>query len=422
MLAFFIVLFGAAGSAPAQDWPQWRGPARNGIAAGVKLPRTLPAELKQRWQIDAGLGHSSPLVVGNVVYIFARQGEDEVVLASRLSDGREIWRQLYAAPYQVNPAAIDHGPGPKATPVVAGGRIYTFGISGVLSSWNAKTGRKIWQKEFGKQFEFTSPLYGVASSPLIDGGRCIAYVGGHDHGALVALDARTGLPRWSWDGDGPAYTSPIVAELSGARQVITQSQTASIGVDAETGELLWKIPFHTDYDQNSVTPVVFGESVIFSGLALGVTRYRVEKQNGKWRTEKIWENKEVSMYMSSPVLSGERLYGFSHRQKGQLFALDVTTGKTLWTSDGRLGENMALIRTGGVIWGLSTTSELFAFADTPKKFDVLARYQVADTPTWAHPVILTGGVLVKDESKLTYWEFPKVSAEARLPQPPKKGG
>ena len=109
------------------------------------------------------------------------------------------------------------------------------------------------------------------------------------------------------------------------------------------------------------------------------------------------------MYMSSPVLSGERLYGYSHRQKGQLFALDVTTAKTLWTSDGRMAENAALIRTGKVIWCLTTEAELIAFADTASKFEVLARYKVAETPTWAHPVILSGGVLVKDESKLTLW-------------------
>src|SRR5262249_30501956 len=162
------------------------------------------------------------------------------------------------------------------------------------------------------------------------------------------------------------------------------------------GKVLWKIPFQTEYDQNSVTPLVHEGSVVLSGMNKGIARYRIEKQDDEWATDEIWQNKEVSLYMSSPLAVGERLFGFSHRQKGQLFALDLTTGSTLWTSEGRMGDNASLVKAGNVLWALTTTSDLVVFRDSDKQFDVLARYKVAETPTWAHPVILSSGVVVKD--------------------------
>jgi outer membrane protein assembly factor BamB len=154
-----------------------------------------------------------------------------------------------------------------------------------------------------------------------------------------------------------------------------------------------------------VTPVVYQQSVICSGYNRGIDRYRIEKQGDTWVTDKIWENKEVSLYMCTPVTSGERLFGFSHRQKGQLFALDITTGRTLWTSEGRMADNASLIRTGDVVWALTTQAELVLFRDSDQQFEELARYKVAESPTWAHPLVTAGSVLIKDETKLTKWRF-----------------
>src|SRR6201990_2765785 len=148
---------GVAPVAAAVEWPQWRGPNRDGLALGVNAPAAWPKELKQNWRVTVGIGHSSPVVSGGVIYQFARQGEDEVLIALHTSNGKELWRAgAVPAPYTVNPAARGHGKGPKSTPVVASGRVYTLGIAGLLSAHDAKTGRLVWRKDFSKQFPLTS--------------------------------------------------------------------------------------------------------------------------------------------------------------------------------------------------------------------------------------------------------------------------
>ncbi|HEX3727311.1 MAG TPA: PQQ-binding-like beta-propeller repeat protein, partial [Pirellulales bacterium] len=160
-----------------QQWPQWRGPHRDGQAPAVKLPSPLPKELEPQWQAEVGLGHSSPIVAGDKIYVLSRRGDNETVACLNLSTGKELWQQAYAAPYQVHPAAASHGKGPKSTPLVADGRLFTLGISGILTCWDARTGKQFWQREFSKQFEKTSPLYGAAMSPVVDADKCIVHVG-----------------------------------------------------------------------------------------------------------------------------------------------------------------------------------------------------------------------------------------------------
>jgi outer membrane protein assembly factor BamB len=387
------------------DWPQWRGPARDGVTAD--LARTAwPSALRPAWKVSVGMGHSAPVVAGARAYLFSREGEEETLQAFELASGKQVWRQAYAAPYSVNSAAFAHGPGPKATPAVAAGRVFTFGISGVLSTYDAASGRVVWRKEFFKEFPYTSPLYGAAQSPVVDGGRVIVHVGGGGNGALTAFDAATGAVVWAWKGDGPAYASPVVAEIAGTRQVITFTESLLVGVAADTGRLLWKVPFTTDYTQNAVTPVVQGNLILFSGLDHPVQALRVVASKGSgWTTEKVWENPDVALYMSSPVLAAGRLYGFSHRRKGQLFCLDAATGKTLWLADGRQGENASLVMAGGTLLALTTEGELIVADAGGAAFKVLKRYTVADSPTWAHLAVVGDGVLVKDERNLAYLRF-----------------
>ena len=392
-------------SAGNGDWPQWRGPARDGVAPNLAARATWPAVLRPAWKVDVGLGHSSPVVADGRIYVFARDGEQETLHAFELATGKRVWRQAYAAPYTVNSAAFVHGPGPKATPVMAGGRVFAFGISGILSAFDAASGRVVWRKELGKEFPSTAPIYGAAQSPVVDRGRVIVHVGGGGGGALTAFDAETGAVVWAWKGDGPGYGAPVVVEIAGTRQVITLTESLLVGVAADSGRLLWKVPFTTEYTQNAVTPVVQGNVVIVSGLDHPVRALRVVAKGGGWTAETVWENPDVALYMSSPVLVAGRLYGFSHRRKGQFFCLDAATGKTLWLSEGRQRDNASLVAAGGAILALVTDGELIVFEAGGAAFKVLRRYTVADWPTWAHLAVVGDGILVKDAGSLAYLRF-----------------
>jgi outer membrane protein assembly factor BamB len=398
-----ILVSQASGS--AQDWPQWRGPNRDGIVQGFASRAEWPQSLRPRWKVTVGAGHSSPVVVGARVYLHSRQGEREVVSALDLGTGKILWQDSHEVRYQVNPAAASHGAGPKSTPVVALGNVYTFGISGTLSCLDAQTGKVRWRKSFAGEFPETAAFFGSAMSPLVDGDIVIAHVGGPGKGAIRAFDASTGNLRWSWDGDVPAYASPVVLTAGGIRQIVTQTSRFVVGLSLASGDLLWSVPFTTQYDQNSVTPLVYKDALVVSGLARGIQLLRPVKRGTQWGVESVWERDEPSMYMSSPVLMGDLMFAFSHRNRGQIVCLDPATGTTLWATEGRQGENMSLVAAGDLVFALTTDAQLIVFRKNPAAFDPVRRYDVAGSPTWAHPVVLTGGILIKDESTLAFWSF-----------------
>jgi outer membrane protein assembly factor BamB len=399
----------------AQDWPQWRGPNRDGNVSGAVIPASWPKTLKEQWKVTVGIGHSSPVVANGKIYVFARQGDEEVLLSLDAVTGKEIWRSSQPIAYEMHPAATGHGKGPKSTPVIYKGNVYTFGISGVLSCHDARTGKVKWRQEFSKQFPKTSPLFGTAMSPIIDSGLLIAHVGGHDKGALTAFDPETGTVKWSNDVDGPAYSSPIVVTLGGKRQLVTSTQRNVIGVDIASGKLLWKLPAKSQYDENSVTAVAFKDMVIFAREGQGLTAVRLVQSAVKdgldLEAQEVWNNKENQMYLNSPVLVGNTLFGLSPLKKGQFFAIDADTGKTLWQGAGRMGENAAILNLGGKVLLLLTNDAnlIMLPADasgSAKGYAPIAQYTVASSPTWAHPVLLGRQLLIKDEQTLSSLEIP----------------
>jgi outer membrane protein assembly factor BamB len=389
----------------SEEWPQWRGPMRDGSLPSFHEPKVWPEKLSKQWTIAIGKGHSSPIYAASRIYVLSRQQENEVVSSIKPEDGKVLWTQAYSAPYKVNPAAEAHGDGPKSTPVFAGGKVYTLGISGILSCFNAATGEVIWRKDFSKQFQQTSPTFGTAMSPVVDNGLLIAHVGGNNSGALTAFDAESGEVKWAWSGDGPGYASPVITTTGGVRQVVTQTQQNIVGVDEASGELLWQIPFSTPYVQNIVTPVFFRSTLIYSGLSKGTFGVAVTKARGQWTTTELWNNQEVSMYMSSPVLSGNLLFGFSHKNKGQFFCLDANTGKTQWVSDPRQGDNAAILQVGQRLLFLKDDAELIVAQVSAKSFEPIRKYKVAENPIWAHPLVLEKGIVIKDAESLAFWSF-----------------
>jgi outer membrane protein assembly factor BamB len=387
-------------AATITDWPQWRGPKRDG-SVDAPLPAEWPEALKKRWETPVGTGHASPVVSGNRVVVIAREGDQELVRALDGATGKEIWRAEYPAPYVINPAAQSHGPGPKSTPAIAGGRVFTFGIGGILSAFDLASGRLIWRVPAPAVL----PQYGTATSPLVDGASIIVHVGGHDSGALTSFDAATGKPRWQWNGDGPGSGSPIIATFGGVRQVIAQTQKLLVGLNASNGALLWQVPFTTDFDQNAFTPIVFQDLLINAGLDQPLTAIRPKLDGGKWIAETVWTNLQTPMFMSSPVLIGATLYGLTLRSKGQFVAIDATSGTTLWNTQGREGENASML--GSRSWLLASTTDgnLVVARANPQKYEEVRRYQIAQSALWAHPAIAGSSIIVKDVDKVICWSF-----------------
>jgi len=389
----------------AADWPQWRGSNRDGVSRDFAAPSTWPATLRENWKVTVGEGHSSPVTSEGRVYVLARQGEEEVVLCLDAATGKQIWRASYAAAYAMNPAAVGHGKGPKSTPVVSGGKLFALGINGVLSCFDSKSGTLKWRKEFSKQYPNTSPLYGTAMSPIVANRLCIVHVGGHDKGALTAFDVETGAEKWANTEDGPAYSSPVLATLAGESQLVTYTQSHVLGVSATSGKLLWKMANKVPYDVNSVSPVVYKDLVIFSIFEKGVGAVRLSRQGDRLVPREVWRNAAYESYMNTPVLAGNRLAGFSYKKKGQFFCLDADTGKTLWESAGRMGENAAILNAGDLFFFLTDEAKLFVLRSSAASFAPVKEYEVASTSTWAHPVLVGNRILVKDKMSLAALAF-----------------
>ena len=381
------------------DVTQWRGPNRDGVVQGFTAPQAWPEMLVKRWTVEVGTGYATPLVVGNRVFVFSRLGENETMTALDGDSGTVVWQQSYPAPFAMNPATKAHGPGPKSTPVYFNGRLYSIGMTGVVTAWDAASGKQVWQKPgTGVAMEYTSHSF----SPLVDAGRVIFHVGGKDKGALTAFDLTTGDVRWSWAGDGPGYASPIVADLGGTRQIIVPTQAKLVSVDAATGALLWERPLVHQFSSNAITPIVYGQAVIVAGTG-PLMEIAVARRGTQWTTEQVWENTDLPLRFTTAVLAGDTLFGMSGRNAGQYYAMDARSGKALWTSDGRQAAHASIARSGDLVLSLESDGELVVLRNSATGFEPLRRYKVSETETWAQPAFSGNRILVKDVMSLTLW-------------------
>jgi len=356
--------------------------------------------LTQKWKVEVGLGYATPLVVGNRIYQFARKGDREVMMGIDADSGKVLWETGYSAVFTPMSAAAPHGPGPKSTPVFFNGRLYSIGMTGIVTAYDAASGKQLWQKPGSA----TVPMYTSHSfSPIVNGGNVIFHLGGHDEGAITAFDLASGDVRWSWRGDGPGYGSPVLAEFSGTRQIVTITQGKLVGIDVTSGALLWERPFVSPNFTNTNTPIVASDLVIVSSGTIPTSAYRVSKKGTQWVVETAWENPDVPMRLSDAVVVGETLFGISTRNAGQYFAVDVKTGKTLWTSEGRQAAHAAIARSGDLLFSMEEDGELVVARNSRTAFEPLHRYKLSDAATWAQPSYSGNRVFVKDVSTLALW-------------------
>jgi outer membrane protein assembly factor BamB len=392
----FLLLPAFAHSA---DWPQWRGPNRDGVVQDVKVPDKWPKALKEEWKVTVGEGVSSPALVGENVYVFTRQKDEEFVLCLDLATGKTHWKsEPYKAPYDWWPGEGNFSKGPRSTPTVAGGRIYTSGVSGVLSCWDARNGKLLWRTEATQR-----PPYGGPASPLVTDGLCIVHLGRggrDDKDGLTAFDAATGEVKWRFaDGSGPGYGSPLLVELAGERQVVAFTSWDLLGVSSTTGKKLWAVK--VDGSEKNCTPVLYKDLIIYADYKERPRAIRLEKGEKGITPKEIWKGDGPTPYMSSPVREGDLLFGMSARGRGCFFCLDATNGKTLWESEEKeVFGYAAIVNAKSVLLFLTPRGRLVVVKPNGKEYELIAEYKVSDRQTWAHPIFLGDRILIRDEQTL----------------------
>ena len=406
ILTFLMLNTAQLASAADAYWPGWLGPERNGWVRDFQPPARWPEKLQRGWQIEVGTGYGSPLVAGGRVYQHARQANEEVLWCLDLASGSVKWRSAYSTPFKIGGGGERHGKGPKSSPVLADGRVFTMSITGSLTAWDADSGTQLWTRNYDSQFKKSHPYWGASTSPIVDGPRVIVHFGTDERGALAALDVATGKELWSLGKDGPSYSSPLLVELHGVRQIVEWNHRALVGVESKTGRKLWEFPFpHVGSDQNMPTPTVHNGRILLGGENRGVYSLQPQLSDGVWTVKRRWHQKQVALDMSSAVINGDLLYGFSHYGRGRLFCLEPNTGEVLWQGPGRTGRNVMFLSIPHHIVALINDGKLKVIRANGKRFETLASYQVAPGETWAPPVLLPGGILVKDLKTLTLWSL-----------------
>jgi outer membrane protein assembly factor BamB len=382
-------------TAATTDWPQWRGPNRD-AKAQLTAPAEWPKQLTQKWKVTTGASDASPALVGDHLYTVARRGAAEVTLCLNANDGKAIWETPFEPGVSVTGAASPH-PGPRASPAVGEGKVVTLGVSGVLSCYDADTGKLVWRKDSSMY-----PRFYAASSPLIADGVCVAQLGNESKGTVVAFDLADGKPKWTAEGEGTAYASPVLATIDGVKQLVAQTDKALVGLSWADGKQLWKVETPKQrMAQNATSPVVDSSTIYYTGQGSGTKAVQVEKQGDAFATKELWSNDKVGGVFNTPVLKADKLFGLSNM--GNYYCLDAKTGKTLWTSPDRHGERGfgSVIDAGSVLVGLTNKGQLVVFKPSDKAFESVATYQVGDAPIYGTPVLSGNRIFVQSQQSMT---------------------
>jgi outer membrane protein assembly factor BamB len=383
----------------SQDWPQWRGMARDSKVAGFKAPAAWPSELKQEWKVQVGFGDASPVLVGGKLYLNTRQGDDEAVLCLDAVTGKELWKTLYRSPAVTGPAGSH--PGPRSTPAVSNGKVVTFGATAILSCLDAATGKVLWKRENPAN---AYPQFYTGMSPLIIDNMCIAHIGTKDNGEVIALDLKTGAEKWKSSGDGPAYASPSVLTIDGKKLLIVQTEKNLIALNLSDGKLIWQIA--TPVQQrfyNCVSPYINDAVIYYTGQGNGMKAVKVEKSGNGYAAKELWSNPDVGAKWNTPVLKDGYLYGFTDQKR--IYCINAESGKTAWVDNAVNSDFASIVDCGQVIIGLPSTANLIVLKPDPSAYSQIAKYKVSETPIYAFPVIAGNLIYIKDAESLTLYKI-----------------
>jgi outer membrane protein assembly factor BamB len=386
-------------SLSAADWPQFLGPNRDNSTPEVVAPWT--GDLKPLWKKPVGEGHSSPVVANGLVYVFyqPKKGDSDELASFDAMTGELKW----ATNYDRKPFKPLFGNGPRSTPLVSGDMIYTFGGTGVMAGWNLKTGDVAWKVDTLTEFKTTNLRFGISTSPIMAGpDKVVVMVGGKGAG-VVAFDAKTGKTAWHATDDPASYSSPVLAD----NQLVFLTGANLLGLSL-SGEKLWAFPFKDSLNESSTTPVVLGDLVIGSSITAGTVELKLTGAGGKFNAVKVWDQKNLNCYFSTPVTVGEHLYminssGSFTNPTIVLRCVEIKSGNVLWEKKDVGKYHAAILRCGPAgkehLLMLDDNGFLTLFEPNPKEFKQLARSKVCGK-TWDHPALVNGRLYLRDEQEL----------------------
>jgi outer membrane protein assembly factor BamB len=405
VLRIVILLCLTAGPAVAADWPQWLGPKRDGSTTEKVEPWKGSAGPKAVWKAPVGEGFSSPVVAGGRAFLHSRvrdKQEEEVVAFDAVS-GKVLWRDSYPRP----PYRSILGSGPRATPTVAGKRLFTLGINGLLSCYEVEKGKRLWQVNLYKELGADLPRFAVCCSPLVIGNRVIVSVGGKGR-CVVALNAGSGKVEWQALDDAASTSSAVVfaggeRAPGGAPDAVFMTPLRLVGLSPLDGALRWEHPMVFQPAGTSPTPIAIGDRLVASTQAHGAVAVRVGKKDGGLAASPAWQNKEAKSYFSSGVAAGNLLFLVTNTiepvPEASLTCLDARSGKQLWTK--AVGYyHAAVVRTGdGKLLVLNDSGALSLLEVNEKGAREVARAKVCGG-TLVAPALAGGRLYVRDRGNL----------------------
>jgi outer membrane protein assembly factor BamB len=383
-------------------WPGFRGPDRDGIVHGVRIETDWSGKPPvQMWRRPVGPGWSSFAVHGDVLFTQEQRGEDEVVAAYKVATGEPVWRHKDPARFWESNA----GAGPRATPTLSNGRVYTHGGTGIVNALNAADGAVVWSRNAATDTGRKTPPWGFASSPLVVGDVVIVAAAG----SLVAYDRDTGKPRWFGPKRGGGYSSPHLATIDGVPQVLLLNGTGLISVAPADGALLWE---HSWPGDSIVQPGVTtdGDVLMGSGSGMGnqdgLRRVAVEHGTAGWTVKERWTSNGLKPYYNDFVVHKGHAFGFDG---AMLACVDLKDGQRKWKG-GRYGHGqLVLLPDQDLLLVLSEEGELALVKATPDQFAELARVPAIEGKTWNHPVVVGDVVLARNDQEMAAFRLPAAS-------------
>jgi outer membrane protein assembly factor BamB len=393
-------------SVSAADWPQWRGPDRDGHAASQPAISSLPKELKPIWKNAIGPGFSAPIVSGGKLLYLDEQEGQEVAHCLLATSGQEIWKTSYA-----NTEGDEWGSGPRTTPFIDGDRVYFQSMNGEFRCLNLADGKVLWGfpfKKYGISFstksaEGTAARRGNNGSGVVDGNYVYVPVGAKG-ASIVCFEKLTGKEIWKTGDDEAAYSSFVIATLAGTKQLVTFTADALMGLNLKTGATLWRVPFKTVAKRHAATPVIDGDTVTVNSQTLGLVRTRIGQDGSGFTTTQAWANKPLTINLATPVLVDGHLYGYGPIRTKDYLCVNAATGELKWKQSGfGIGKDQtdyaSTIAMGKNLLVLTYDGQLVLIAANPEKYTELGRVQVCGK-TWSHPALADGKLYVRDGREL----------------------